>query len=183
MKSYTTRSEMIGYATSLLAEDRREIRRAAENSSATGATFLSHSSKDEDLVDGAIRILRNHVAKVYIDKVDPAMPPYTTKKTASLLKDRISQTKRFVLLATKNSVNSNWVPWELGIADGKKGLSNIAIFPAVEERHQTTWTKSEYLGLYRRIIWGDIEGYDKPMWIVLDEEENTASPLRRWIQS
>jgi hypothetical protein len=111
------------------------------------------------------------------------MPPFTSKKTASLLKNRIGQSKKFVLLATENSTKSNWVPWELGIADGKKGLANIAIFPTVEDEHQTTWTKSEYLGIYRRIIWGDLEGYEKPTWIVLDEEDNTASPLRRWIHS
>ena len=45
-----------------------------------GNTFLSHSSKDDDLVIGATRVLENHGARVYVDEVDPVMPPYTTEE-------------------------------------------------------------------------------------------------------
>ena len=55
-----------------------------------GSTFLSHSSKDDDLVIGATRVLENHGARVYVDEVDPVMPPYTTEETANRLKRRMT---------------------------------------------------------------------------------------------
>ena len=94
----------------------------------------------------------------------------------------ISQTKKFVLLATNNSKTSKWVPWELGIADGYKKLTNVAIFPAVEDDGNASWTSWEYLGLYHRIVWGEITGYEKAMWMVLNEKENTATPLSKWLE-
>ena len=157
------------------------MRKSAQERSPEGATFLSHSSKDDDLVVGAIRILEGHGATVYIDKVDPELPPYTSEQTAATLKKRIEQTKKFVLLATKNSKESKWVPWELGIAAGKKGLDRIALFPAVDEQYDTSWTSWEYMGLYHRIVWGDLKGHEKPLWMVLDEKKNTAIPLSKWI--
>ncbi len=181
MKSYTTKQELRQFAEEILVEERVRLRKSAQDRSPSGATFLSHSSKDDDLVVGAVRILNNHGATVYIDKVDPAMPPYTNKQTAATLKTRIHQARRFVLLATANSKESKWVPWELGIADGYKGLSKIALFPAVETRGDTAWTSWEYMGLYQRIIWGNITGYDKALWMVLDESENTAVPLKDWL--
>lgn len=122
-------------------------------------------------------------ASVYIDKVDPQMPPYTNSVTAEKLKERITLSKKFVLLATKNSKDSKWVPWELGFADGKKAIKNIAIFPAVDEQFDTDWTSWEYMGLYQRIIWGDFNGDGNLLWIVLNEEKNTGIPLREWLTS
>src|SRR3546814_18088347 len=83
------------------------------------------------------------------------------------------QTKRFVLLASKNSKDSRWVPWELGVADGYKGLTKIALFPASDSSHEQAWASWEYLGLYRRIVWGDLQGHQKRVWMVLDEKRNT----------
>lgn len=131
---------------------------------------------------GAIRVLENHGATVYVDEIDPAMPPYTTEATAAILKSRIKQTRHFVLLASQNSKDSRWVPWELGIADGYKDLSSIALFPASENSHERAWASWEYLGLYRRIVWGDLEGYDKKLWMVIDEKKNTATRLSEWLK-
>ncbi len=181
MKSYTTKQELRQFAEDILAEERVRLRKSAQERSPSGATFLSHSSKDDDLVVGAVRVLTNHGATVYIDKVDPAMPPYTNKQTAATLKTRIQQARKFVLLASANSKESKWVPWELGVADGYKGLSKIALFPAVDTRDDTDWTSWEYMGLYQRIIWGNINGYRDALWMVLDETENTAVPLKDWL--
>lgn len=104
------------------------------------------------MVAGAITVLRNHGASVYIDSKDPAMPPTTSHVTTAKLKERIQQSGRFVLLATENSRESKWVPLELGAADGFKGVPSIAIFPAVEFRNDFAWTKWEYMSLSRRIV-------------------------------
>lgn len=181
MISYTTKTELRSFRDQLNEEVATNLRKTAEERSPQGATFLSHSTKDGDLVTGAIRVLENHGARVYVDKKDPSLPPYTNKDTASTLKNRINQSRRFVLLATVNSKESKWVPWELGLADGYKKIDQIALFPAVEERYQTSWTSWEYLGLYNRIVWGDLQGYDKKVWMVLDEPKNTATELSKWI--
>lgn len=118
---------------------------------------------------------------MYIDEIDPEMPPYTTDETAALLKQRINQTKRFVLLTSNNSKDSRWVPWELGIADGAKGLGKIAIFPASDNTYQDSWASWEYLGLYKRIVWGALQGHPDNVWMVLDHKQNTAVTLREWL--
>lgn len=183
MPVYVTRSQLRGFPEELRKEERVNLRKSAETRGPLNATFLSHSSKDDDLVDGAIQVLTRHGALVYIDKIDPTMPPYTSSETAAKLKDRVKQSKKFVLLASENSKESKWVPWELGIADGAKGLSNIALFPAVDDSLKTEWTSWEYLGLYRRIVWGTIKGHEKTDWMVLDEKKNTADWLTDWLKA
>jgi hypothetical protein len=181
MTEYITRGELRKFASDLGTVAASAMRKSASSRSPSGSTFLSHSSKDDELVTGAILVLENHGAQVYVDEIDPAMPPYTSAKTAALLKTRIRDTSRFVLLASKNSKDSRWVPWELGIADGLKPPAKIALFPATESRFETAWTSWEYLGLYDRIVWGRLEGYKSEVWMVLDEKANTATELRQWL--
>ena len=128
-----------------------------------------------------MQVLQNHGGMIYIDEIDPEMPPYTTDETAALLKQRINQTKRFVLLTSNNSKDSRWVPWELGIADGAKGLGKIALFPASDNTNDDSWTSWEYLGLYQRIVWGMLQGHQEELWMVLDHKANTAVTLRSWL--
>jgi hypothetical protein len=90
----------------------------------TGKTiFLAHSSKDERYLPGVISLLENHGGRVYIDKADSRLPDSTNRETAETLRSTISECTRFVLFVTTNSKDSKWVPWELGIADGKKDIS------------------------------------------------------------
>jgi len=182
MAMYITRDELRSFAADLGTVEATRLRKVAASRSLEGSIFLSHSSKDDDLVAGAIRVLENHGANVYVDEIDPEMPPYTTEETAALLKTRIRDTSRFVLLASKNSKESKWVPWELGIADGVKGVSKIALFPASDSSYDQTWASWEYLGLYDRIVWGRHENYQKEIWMVLNEKKNAATELSRWLK-
>ena len=181
MIDYITTAELRKFASDIPLHEQASLRRSASARDLTGSTFLSHSSKDDDLVIGAIRVLEGHGAKVYVDEIDPEMPPYTSEETAALLKRRIHQTSRFVLLASKNSKDSRWVPWELGVADGDKGLAQIALFPAADSSSDKDWASWEYLGLYRRIVWGNMQGYKDPIWMVLDEKKNTGTTLSAWL--
>jgi len=178
---FITRSELRGYAASRSPAEQVAFRRAAANRPPSGATFLSHSSKDDDLVVGATLVLEGHGARVYVDEIDPEMPPYTSAVTASLLKTRVRQSHRFVLLTSKNSKDSRWVPWELGIADGYKTLDEIALFPSSDDAYDMTWASWEYLGLYRRIVWGSMTDRTEPLWMVLDHKANTGVPLDQWL--
>lgn len=181
MAIYASRDDLLRFAREMGTETASRLRRTAAARSPAGSTFLSHSSKDDELVAGAISVLENHGGRVYVDEIDPEMPPYTNAKTAALLKTRIRDTSRFVLLASKNSKDSRWAPWELGIADGLKPPSNIALFPASDSNYDQSWASWEYLGLYDRIVWGELTGYDGNVWMVLDEKKNTATELRKWL--
>ncbi|EKT4450879.1 MULTISPECIES: toll/interleukin-1 receptor domain-containing protein [Pseudomonas] len=145
-------------------------------------TFISHSSKDKDLVMGAIEVIANHGGMPYIDEVDPEMPKHTSEETAELLKKRITDCKRFVLLTSPNSKDSRWVPWELGVADGKKGVNRIAIFAASDYESDDSWSSWEYMGLYPRIVWGKLKGYPNELWMVYTEKTNTAETLESWLR-
>jgi hypothetical protein len=183
MAVYTTRADLRSLAASINEDTATTMRKSAHNRSPQGATFLSHSTKDEKLVIGAISLLNIHGASVYVDKKDPALPPYTNKETASTLRTRIGQAGKFVLLASTNSQESKWVPWELGLADGRKSMSQIALFPVVDSVHETSWTSSEYLGLYDRIVYGKLKNYKKNVWMVLKSEKNTATELSAWLKA
>lgn len=183
MAEYITRMKFYDFADEVSAQEQVRARYLAESRSPKGATFLSHSSKDTRLLAGVMRVLEGHGANVYIDRKDPTLPPYTNEETAATLKNRIDQTNKFVLLATENSKESKWVPWELGIADSKKGLDRIALLPAVEKRDDTSWTSWEYMGLYSRIVWGKLQGHDKEVWMVLDEQKNEGIELSKWLKS
>ena len=181
MPRFITNAELRSVASTKTLTEQTRLRAMAASRPLTGSTFLSHSSKDEDLVFGATAILEDNGGKVYTDEKDPTLPPYTNDETAKVLKSRIKQTARFVLLVSKNSKESRWVPWELGIADGHKGLDKIALFPSSDSASEMTWASWEYLGLYRRIAWGRLDGYKDEVWMVWDEKSNTATLLRTWL--
>jgi hypothetical protein len=124
---YITREQFDRWGADLTAELRKSLVEKAESRSPTHATFLSHSSKDKDILPGVIRILSNHRADVYVDKKDATLPPYTNRETAAKLRTRINACKKFVLLASSNIKDSKWVPWELGLADGFKTPRNVAL--------------------------------------------------------
>lgn len=59
----------------------------------------------------------------------------------------------------------------------------MTILPTVESQTDVTWSSWEYLGLYDRIVWGDLKGREKRVWMVLDERKNTATELSEWLRS
>lgn len=178
---YATRDFLKKSLSGLPLTEQLSMESLAKSINPDGSTFLSHSSKDGELLGGAILLLKTHGATVYVDKKDPELPPYTNKETAAGLKSRIHQSKKFVLLASENSKDSRWVPWELGIADGYKGLSRVAVLPAVESQHKAAWADWEYLGLYDRIVWGNLQGESEKVWMVLDARAKTATKLSVWL--
>lgn len=142
--------------------------------------FLSHSSKDHDLIPGVIQILQGHGGRVYVDENDPAFEMLDFTETAERLRNAINYCGKFVLFVTPKTKDSKWIPWELGLGDGKNRNNNVVLFPSAETVSEQSWSEQEYLGLYRRIIWGNYEG-QKPEWLVLDYHKNNAVRLQDWI--
>ena len=146
-------------------------------------TFLSHSSKDAEFLPAVIDLLEKHGASVYCDLGDKRMPADPNPNTANIIKDQIRSSQRLVLFVTENSKDSKWVPWELGIGDIALGQSDVALFPAAEKSHSQIWAKQEYLGVYRHIVWGKLQGYTNDLWMVFDYHTNTAVSLEDWCKS
>ncbi len=178
MPTYTTITEARGFVRS--PEERNRVVKAAE-SRLDKNTFLSHSSKDNELVPGVALVLQNHGARVYVDLGDERLPDPPSVETAQVLRDTARAMRRFVLLVSPNSKGSIWIPWELGLADGQKTPSAVALFPVVQSTYETEWSEQEYLGLYRRIVWGKLQGYEKEVWMVYDHHSNTAEHLSKWL--
>jgi len=143
--------------------------------------FLSYSSEDSDLVVSAIQVLQGHGGAVYLDRGDMSLPQTPSPETARILRDAIGFTRKLVVFVSTHSKNSRWVPWELGVGDGLKGSRSVSLFPVADFKHEQAWAEVEYLGLYRRIVWGRFEGKSKSEWLVWDHHTNIAEPLAAWI--
>lgn len=158
------------------------IEKAVTPSTATTVVFLAHSSADEKTLPMAIGLLEKHGAKVYIDKIDKELPKKTSAETGVKLKKRIDQCPKFIVFVTENSKNSRWVPWELGIADEKKTLRNVALLPDVGNQANADWHEQEYLGLYPRIVYTTFTGQTQPVWMVRDHHQKTGIELSEWLK-
>ena len=137
-----------GYRTfsEVLNEVKNERRPLAETT-----IFLSHSHEDlkDGSVDKTIVFLRNLGIRIYIDSHDSSMPPLTNADTANKIKRAVTDNRKFIFLATNNSIKSRWCNWELGFGDAKKYINHIALFPLSED--SGSWQGNEYLRIYPRI--------------------------------
>ena len=175
----STASEIQNLSKGVLVEDHRFEMRASVS---TADVFLSHSSADKDVLPKAIGFLKKHGARVYIDKADKELPQKPSVETGVKLKKRIYQCPKFIVLVTANSKTSRWIPWELGIADEKKGLPNVALLPDVGNQANAEWPEQEYLGLYPRIVLNTFKGQSIPVWMVFNHHNNSGIELGEWLK-
>jgi hypothetical protein len=110
--------------------------------------FLSHASKDADLILGVKGILEAQGLTTYVDWVDDRQLDRTrvSRKTADLLRRRMRQSKSLIWVATNAANESKWMPWELGYFDGFKP-DQVAVLPLVDSP-EATFQGQEYLALY-----------------------------------
>jgi hypothetical protein len=114
-----------------------------------GTAFLCHSHKDKELVQGLQVLLAENGLDLYVDWQDHHMPDTPNKQTAENIKQRIIAYDWFLFLATPNSTDSRWCPWEIGYADSKKSHDKIFVIPTTDS--SGSWYGNEYLQLYRQI--------------------------------
>lgn len=110
--------------------------------------FLSHSIADAEIVLGIKQLLEESGLKIYVDWVEDAQLDRraVTKESASVLRQRMRQSKSLIYLASENSSSSKWMPWELGYFDGFKP-DGVAIMPVLDSPTDA-FKGQEYLGLY-----------------------------------
>ena len=144
--------------------------------------FLSHSSKDKNILPSVINFLSRYGVNVYIDKADEELPQITSPETGEILKNRIQEARKFIVLISENSRYSKWIPWELGIADEKKKISKITLLPTVQGISLPNWPQQEYLGLYPRIVYSNFKGQQQSVWMVYNHHQKTGTGLDEWLK-
>lgn len=109
--------------------------------------FLSHSSKDKELIAGLKLILEDLGYSVYVDWNDNALDPENVSpETAEVLRERMKQCKSLVYAFSENASNSKWMPWELGYFDALKN-SRVAVLP-ISQTAKYAYKGSEFIGVY-----------------------------------
>ncbi len=134
-----------------LGKDSTRILREEANASTSYEKFdifLSHASKDADLILGVKAILENLGYKVYVDWIEDSQLDRSrvTPDTAELLRVRMRQSNSLIWVATEAASESKWMPWELGYFDGFKP-KGVAILPLVDNPTDV-FKGQEYLALY-----------------------------------
>ena len=132
-----------------VSDSARFAQKSIDLSEVKSTVFLSHSHKDTEIVSAVEAFLNDLNLLAYIDWKDATMPETTSPDTARALRILIEKSSKFLLLATENSLKSAWVPWELGVADGVKGLSNVAVLPV--SKNDRTFPNNEYMAMYPRV--------------------------------
>lgn len=157
MATYYTKSEARTAAQNAKLKFQRQGKQSArilrEEANATSRydifdIFLSHASKDEDLILGVKAMMESEGYKVYVDWVEDAQLDRSkvTTETAELLRTRMRQSKSLIWVATEAASESKWMPWELGYFDGYKP-KQVAILPLVDNAY-SAFKGQEYLSLY-----------------------------------
>ena len=171
---FMTRDWLANYSArisnNIILEARGNLQKCA---SARVQLFLSHSHSDIDLVEQARLFFASQGAEVYVDWKDRSMPEITSPQTAQKIKDKIVKCKKFVLLATDRALDSKWVPWELGFADGRIQPTNITVFPVTDNAGH--WQGSEYVGVYSRV-----EKNNQGLWVVSSPNDQSLM-LKNWL--
>ena len=87
--------------------------------------FISHNSNDENKIVEFYKKLNQNGYVAYIDWVNDKFDlkrQWCNASTAQVIKERIRQSKVFIVFLSRSTLKSQWCPWELGYADalGKK---------------------------------------------------------------
>jgi hypothetical protein len=114
------------------------------------SVFISHSNSDKIFVQQICNLFKYMGYSTYVDWLDRNLPRYTSEITAVILKERIEENDKFILVATNSAIRSYWCNWELGLGDEKKyKLNKIALFPIHDPKCR--WINQEYLRIYPTI--------------------------------
>ena len=132
--------------------------------------FISHNSKDEDEIIDFFKLLNEKHYVAYIDWVNDKFDlkrEWCNASTAEVIKERIRQSRVFVIYLTEQTLKSQWCPWELGYADalGKK----ICIFQSFKSDLKIP----EFYSTYPKLVFSN-----QPI-IRLNGED---IPFDKWIQ-
>ena len=132
------------------------------------------------MVEGFINYLAySSQIVVYVDWLDSDMPNVTNRETARRIKQKIEDLDYFWVLATRNALDSKWVPWEIGIADKAKPANKIAIIPVIDP--YGNYHGNEYLQLYPSVQPGTLKLTGEKVLSLFDVNESTGVSIKSWL--
>lgn len=162
---------------SALNEAKNESRtRSARSTEVT--VFLSHKHDEVKELEDAIALLKELGVSVYVDWLDGEMPKATSGITATKIKKKIRDNRKFIFLATEKAIASKWCNWELGYGDSVKYIDHIALLVVKED--YGNWSGSEYLQIYPTIgkKYTSLEGYYE-----VEFPDGKKVDLDKWLKS
>lgn len=127
--------------------------------------FLCHSHHDDRLAGGLQTFLAENGWDVYLDWQDSTMPSEPNRETADRIKQKVRALDWFLFLATPNSTESRWCPWEIGYADHEKQHGKILLIRTTDENNR--YYGNEYLQLYAEIAATNLPN----KWAVFPEDK------------
>jgi len=143
--------------------------------------FLSHSFLDKDEVEGLYIELTRLGYSVYVDWIiDPELDRNNiTKKSATLIRNRLKSSKSLLLAVSVNATISKWMPWELGYVDGN--TNKCAIIPVSQSDYApNSYVGVEYLSLYPFIKKVSISGFKDELYVI--EEARKFTTFNEWFK-
>lgn len=149
---------------------RDELKRLAE-SQGQFDIFLSQRQLDAEIVKVLYDDITSMGYRVYVDWItDRELDRNQVNiETAAALRKRLREAKCLLYVATAGSIDSKWMPWELGFKDGHS--NKVAILPiAASDVTSDSYRGQEYLGLYPYVTKGtDSSSRQKKLWVHKDE--------------
>lgn len=135
--------------------------------------FLSHSTRDAELILGMKGILEDLGYSVYVDWIEDRDMDRSkvTPVTADRLRQRMNSSKSLFFVTTTNAESSKWMPWECGFFDGKK--EKVAIVPIQNTSENNSYFGQEYLGLYPYCVKQKSDTGTDMLWIRKDAKTYT----------
>ena len=109
--------------------------------------FISYNIKDRAIIEGVYNELTEMGFKVYVDFiVDKDLDrSNVTLETAKRIRTRLENSKSLIYAQSPNAAMSRWMPWELGVVDGK---TNKCFIMPVQKGYENIMARQEYLLLY-----------------------------------
>lgn len=157
-----------------------EYKFAEETKENVDKIFISHSHAELEDIRGIITCIEElGEYECYVDNDDHDMPKTTNGNTAKLLKQRIRNAKKFILILTEKSINSKWCNWELGFGDCEKFDKNaIAILPITQTNATPqNFVGKEYLSIYHIIS----KNENNDQLTVVDPTTNETITFKQWM--
>ena len=117
--------------------------------------LLSHKHEEVSFILKIKEFFDVQGIDIKIDWLDPDMNQVTIEETTYKIRQYIRNSDKFILIASESSKQSLWIPWELGFADGVKGLIDIAILPITYNENK--WKDREYYNIYDFLRYDEYE--------------------------
>lgn len=120
--------------------------------------FISYNIHDKEVVRGIYYFLKKKGYKVYVDFiVDPDLDRSSvTKETAERIQRRLKHSKSLIYALSPSAATSKWMPWELGVVDGK--TDKCFIMPVLPYSYSKGFKRQEFLLLYPVIGLSSFDG-------------------------